>query len=92
MKYRRTKLLDLPFALSPWRSQEHYGRKSSSSEAIVKSIFSSSNIDIPTKFAAYEKESYERIMGEINKVDEEKSGMKREVFEEFLRKVYKRTK
>jgi hypothetical protein len=31
-------------------------------------------------------------MGEINKVDEEKSGMKREVFEEFLRKVYKRTK
>ncbi|KAH8084134.1 putative ERG20-farnesyl-pyrophosphate synthetase [Filobasidium floriforme] len=71
---------------------EHYGRKSSSSEAIVKSIFSSSNIDIPTKFAAYEKESYERIMGEINKVDEEKSGMKREVFEEFLRKVYKRTK
>ena len=72
--------------------QEHYGRKSSSSEQVVKSIFSSSNIDIPTKFASYEKESYERIMGLIESVDEEASGMKKEVFEEFLKKVYKRTK
>lgn len=31
-------------------------------------------------------------MGLIGRVDERESGMKREVFEEFLRKVYKRTK
>lgn len=72
--------------------QENYGRKSSSSESIVKQIYSSPNIDIPTKFSAYEKESYEKIMGLIGRVDERESGMKREVFEEFLRKVYKRTK
>lgn len=31
-------------------------------------------------------------MGLIGQVDEQKSGMKREVFEAFLKKVYKRTK
>lgn len=71
---------------------ENYGQKNSESEAKVKEVFSSENVDIPKRFAEYEKESYEKIMGLINQVDEEKSGMKREVFESFLKKVYKRSK
>lgn len=64
----------------------HYGQKSADSEAIVKSIYSAPNIDIPAKFAAYEKQSYESITALIDKVDEG-TGLKRNVFTSFLNKV-----
>jgi farnesyl diphosphate synthase len=72
--------------------QENYGQKNSESEARVKALFSEEPISIPERFAKYEQESYERITALIGQVDEKASGMKREVFESFLNKVYKRAK
>jgi farnesyl diphosphate synthase len=73
-------------------AQDNYGKKDATSEAKVKEIFSASPISIPERFETYEKESYERITSLINTVDEEKSGLKKEVFLSFLHKVYKRSK
>ncbi|OCF37829.1 farnesyl diphosphate synthase [Kwoniella heveanensis BCC8398] len=71
---------------------DNYGQKNSESEARVKAVFSEAPISIPERFEAYEKESYEKITGLIEAVDEEKSGLKKEVFTSFLGKVYKRSK
>lgn len=71
--------------------QENYGRKDAAAEARVKEVFSAKPIDIPTRFEAYEKDSYDSMMQKINAVDES-SGMKRQVFISFLEKVYKRSK
>jgi len=73
-------------------SQENYGKKDSTCEARVKEIFSAAPISIPERFEAYEKDSYERINALIETVDEQGSGMKKEVFRSFLAKVYKRSK
>jgi hypothetical protein len=72
--------------------QENYGQKNAESEAAVKAVFSQSPISIPERFEVFEKESYAKITGLIDQVDEEKSGMKKEVFVSFLEKVYKRSK
>ncbi|CAO1631165.1 unnamed protein product [Sympodiomycopsis kandeliae] len=69
---------------------QHYGRKNGDSEALVKQIYNAPNIDIPTRFQAYEKKSYDDITSQISKVDES-TGLRREVFTSFLNKVYKRT-
>ncbi|WWC71686.1 uncharacterized protein I206_105644 [Kwoniella pini CBS 10737] len=71
---------------------ENYGQKNSESENKVKTIFSQEPISIPTRFEAYEKESYEKINGLIEQVDENGTGLKKEVFRSFLAKVYKRSK
>jgi farnesyl diphosphate synthase len=49
-------------------------------------------VDIPGRFASYEAASYDRINALIDRVDEERTGMKKEVFRSFLGKVYKRSK
>lgn len=72
--------------------QENYGKKDSTSESRVKNVFSQKPISIPKRFEAFEKESLERITALIGKVDEEGTGMKKEVFFSFLNKVYKRSK
>jgi hypothetical protein len=77
---------------NPPHAQENYGRKSSTSESLVKDVFSSSNIDLASRFAAYEAESYAKINALIESVDEQGTGMKQEVFRSFLGKVYKRSK
>ncbi|WVR07405.1 hypothetical protein IAU60_004446 [Kwoniella sp. DSM 27419] len=71
---------------------DNYGQKNSEAEARVKEVFSQSPISIPERFEAYEKESYEKITGMIDAVDEAASGLKKEVFVSFLGKVYKRSK
>ncbi|WVQ68187.1 uncharacterized protein L199_006394 [Kwoniella botswanensis] len=71
---------------------ENYGQKDSEKEAKIKAIFSQEPISIPQRFEAYEKESYEKINGLIESVDEEGTGLKKEVFRSFLAKVYKRSK
>lgn len=71
--------------------QENYGQKNSEAEARVKAVFSQEPISIPQRFEAYEKESYAKLNGLIEAVDEN-TGMKREVFRSFLAKVYKRSK
>ncbi|PKI86032.1 Erg20p [Malassezia vespertilionis] len=70
---------------------ENYGQKDDTCEARVKDVFNASNVNIQGKFAAYEKESYDRIHGLINALPEN-AGLKRAVFVSFFEKVYKRTK
>jgi farnesyl diphosphate synthase len=65
---------------------QHYGRKNAESEQVVKDIYVAPNVDIPGKFEAYEKESYQMLTGLIDQVDESK-GLKKEVFTSFLNKV-----
>jgi farnesyl diphosphate synthase len=72
--------------------QENYGKKDSEAESRVKAVFSQTPISIPERFEAYEKESHAKLLGLIEQVDEEKTGMKRQVFVSFLEKVYKRSK
>jgi farnesyl diphosphate synthase len=71
--------------------EENYGKKNATSEAKVKELFKAKNIDVEGRFKKYEAESHEKLMGMINGL-EEKEGLKKQVFVEFLNKVYKRTK
>jgi len=67
----------------------NYGKKDSACEAECKKVFA--ELDIPTKYAAYEAEFYEKINAMIDRVDESR-GLKKDVLRSFLAKVYKRTK
>jgi len=74
---------------------ENYGRKDSAAEAKIKAIFN--EVDLPSVYAQYEQESYERVTKLIDQVDETPVpgaplGMKRAVYTSFLNKIYKRTK
>ncbi|RSH82516.1 Farnesyl pyrophosphate synthetase [Apiotrichum porosum] len=71
---------------------DNYGKKDAECEARVKALYSQEPISIPARFEKYEQESYERLNALINEIDEDKSGLKREVFTSFLGKVYKRQK
>jgi len=70
----------------------NYGIKNSETEAKVKAVFSQDPINIPARFEKYEAESYERLTALINKIDEQATGLKKQVFVSFLEKVYKRQK
>lgn len=71
--------------------EDNYGQKNAKNEAKVKEIFNAKNIDVEGRFKKYEGESHEKLMTMINNL-EEKQGLKKQVFVEFLNKVYKRTK
>lgn len=71
--------------------QENYGQKNAASEAKVKAIFA--DIDLTKLFNEYESASYAKINGLIEAIPEGgKDGLKREIFQSFLAKVYKRAK
>lgn len=70
---------------------ENYGKKDSQSEAKVKEVFNAKNIDVKGRFKNYETESHQRLMKMIDSL-QEKDGLKKQVFIEFLNKVYKRNK
>lgn len=69
--------------------EQNYGQKDSQKEAAVKSLYQ--ELDLESIYQKYE----ERIVGELRQkiagVDESE-GLKREVFEVFLSKIYKRNK
>ena len=70
--------------------EDNYGRKSAEHEARVKEVYEELNIR-----GAYEKyeETVVGILKErIGSVEESEGGLKREVFESFLGKIYKRSK
>jgi farnesyl diphosphate synthase len=69
-----------------------YGKKNAETEQKVKDVYSQDPINIPQRFEKYEAESYEMLNGLIAKIDEEATGLKRDVFTSFLAKVYKRQK
>jgi len=69
--------------------EENYGRKDKECERKVKVLFEE------LKLEAVYKEYEERIVGELREKIanlNESEGLKKEVFEEFLRKIYKRSK
>lgn len=68
---------------------ECYGRKDKAKEAKVKTVFE--ELKIEDQYFAYEQKAVGKIRDRISKVDEA-SGLKKEVFETFLQKIYKRTK
>lgn len=72
--------------------QDNYGVKSSESEARVKAVYK--ELELAREFEQYEADSYKRINALIEEIPAEGSqdGLKREVFQSFLAKVYKRQK
>ncbi|BGP42592.1 Farnesyl pyrophosphate synthetase [Rhodotorula kratochvilovae] len=71
---------------------ENYGVKSSESEARVKAVYE--ELGLAREFEQYEADSYARINALIDAIPAEGSadGLKREVYQSFLAKVYKRQK
>jgi len=69
--------------------EENYGRKNKDNEAKVKALFNELQLD--QVYHAYEEEKVGEIKNMIDAVDET-DGLKKAVFEEFLRKIYKRSK
>ncbi|CZT21305.1 probable farnesyl pyrophosphate synthetase [Ramularia collo-cygni] len=68
---------------------DNYGQKDSKAEAQVKKIFD--DLELERIFHEYEEKRVGEIREKIANVDESE-GLKKEVFEEFLRKIYKRSK
>ncbi|KAI4171630.1 MAG: hypothetical protein LQ343_004108 [Gyalolechia ehrenbergii] len=68
---------------------ECYGRKDREKEAKVKKVFL--DLDLEKVYLEYEETVVGKIRELIAKVDESE-GLKKEVFEQFLKKIYKRTK
>lgn len=68
---------------------ECYGRKDATKEAEVKTIFEQLKLD--EVYHAYEEKTVGEIRDRIARVDES-HGLKKEVFDAFLRKIYKRSK
>ncbi|ORY84720.1 isoprenoid synthase domain-containing protein [Leucosporidium creatinivorum] len=70
---------------------ENYGQKDAKCEAAVKAVFL--ELELPARFEQYEADSYKRINALIESIPEQgEEGLKREVFQSFLAKVYKRQK
>ena len=69
--------------------EANYGRKDDRCEAEVKALYSELKLD--EVYKQYEEETVGRIRKMIDGVDESE-GLKKEVFEAFLAKIYKRSK
>ena len=76
---------------------ENYGRKDAACEARIKALYE--ELDLRQRYATYEQQSYDRVMGLINTIPLEgrrgpsdQATLKREVFKSFLDKIYKRKK
>jgi farnesyl diphosphate synthase len=68
---------------------ENYGRKDAAAEAKVKEVYHALKLD--EVYRSYEEQRVEEIRKLIEAVDET-GGLKKEVFEAFLKKIYKRSK
>ena len=68
---------------------ENYGRKDQEKEAKCKEVFG--ELDIEGVYHEYEEKAVQGIRAKIAKVDESE-GLKKEVFESFLKKIYKRSR
>ncbi|EME43289.1 hypothetical protein DOTSEDRAFT_72634 [Dothistroma septosporum NZE10] len=69
--------------------EKNYGQKSAQCEAEVKKLFN--ELQLQKVYQEYEEQRVGELRERIAQVDES-GGMKKEVFEEFLRKIYKRSK
>jgi farnesyl diphosphate synthase len=69
--------------------EDNYGKKNKDNEAKVKALYE--ELDLKTIYEKYEEEKVGHIKDLIEKVDESK-GVKKEVYNSFLAKIYKRQK
>jgi farnesyl diphosphate synthase len=69
--------------------KENYGKKDAEAEAKVKQLYLDLNIE--QIYKDYENKSYTELRTLIDQVDES-TGVKKQVFIEFMDKIYKRTK
>ncbi|KAI1661249.1 terpenoid synthase [Daldinia decipiens] len=69
--------------------EEHYGRKDKAHEAEIKKLYNEMKLD--KLYEDYEEKTVGEIKRLISHLDESE-GLKKGVFEEFLRKIYKRSK
>lgn len=69
--------------------EENYGRKDAEKEKKVKEVYKELKLD--EVYTAFEEARVAEIRAKIAQVDEGE-GLKKEVFENFLGKIYKRTK
>jgi farnesyl diphosphate synthase len=69
--------------------EQNYGQKNKECEAKVKELFN--ELDLEKDYKEYEEARVTELREKIAAVDES-SGMKSEVYSEFLRKIYKRSK
>ncbi|KAF2626510.1 hypothetical protein BU25DRAFT_491880 [Macroventuria anomochaeta] len=69
--------------------EENYGQKDSEKEAKVKALYH--ELELQKFYEQWEEERVAEIRSRIEKVDESE-GLRKEVFEAFLKKIYKRSK
>jgi farnesyl diphosphate synthase len=69
--------------------EENYGRKDKEMEARVKKLFL--ELKLEQRYQDYEEKAVSELREKIAKIDESE-GLKKEVFEAFLSKIYKRTR
>ncbi|KAI8393281.1 farnesyl pyrophosphate synthase [Radiomyces spectabilis] len=68
---------------------DNYGKKDAAAEAKIKQLYI--DLEIEPTYKAYEEKSHQEISALIDQLDES-AGAKKEVFTEFMNKIYKRTK
>ncbi|KAI3336086.1 terpenoid synthase [Ustulina deusta] len=69
--------------------EDHYGRKDSAHEAEIKKLYNDMKLD--QVYEDYEEKTVSSLRKKIDQIDESE-GLKKEVFEVFLSKIYKRSK
>ncbi|KAK3403305.1 farnesyl diohosphate synthase [Sordaria brevicollis] len=69
--------------------EENYGRKDKAKEAVIKQLYD--ELKLEDLYKQYEEERVGEIRKMIDAIDESK-GLKKQVFEAFLGKIYKRSK
>ena len=68
---------------------ENYGQKDDAKEAVVKKLYN--ELQLEHRYLEYEEKVVGELRNMISNVDE-KDGLKKEVFESYLAKIYKRSK
>ncbi|KAK3325396.1 isoprenoid synthase domain-containing protein [Apodospora peruviana] len=69
--------------------EENYGRKNKDNEAVIKKLYD--DLKLEQRYQEYEEKVVGEIRQKIAQIDESE-GLKKEIFEAFLGKIYKRSK
>ncbi|KAM0456290.1 hypothetical protein ACHAPV_007232 [Trichoderma viride] len=69
--------------------EENYGQKDDAKEQVIKKLYD--DMKLKERYEAFEEKRAGELMELINKIDESQ-GLKKQVFEVFLSKIYKRSK
>ncbi|RFU75357.1 farnesyl pyrophosphate synthase [Trichoderma arundinaceum] len=69
--------------------EDNYGQKDDAKEKVIKKLYD--DLKLKERFETFEEKRAAELQEQISKIDESK-GLKKEVFEAFLGKIYKRSK